>query len=95
MSKDPKAASQDDPFEMHAQGVAGDPFLMVDHIIEEFAQMGWDSQKIARLFEDPFYRATHQLGLALGSDAVRNRIKIVLSKRGVIRISTPVQLKVL
>lgn len=83
-----KPAQADDPFEMHAQVLDGDPFLMVEHIIEEFAQMGWNAQQLARLFQDPFYQATYRIGVSLGVDAVLSRIDSVLCRRGVIRVST-------
>lgn len=92
MSEHPKdrPAELEDPFQMMAGGVEGDPLLMLDCIVEEYARMGADEAQILTLFEDPVFLATHGLRGLLGAERTRNRVRDVLSRCGVMRFSQTV-----
>ena len=38
---------------------------------EEFARMGYDTERLMRLFRNPFYAGAHEAYLRLGEDAMR------------------------
>lgn len=78
----------DDPMLLSAVEMDGDPWIMLDCIIEEYARMGCDYEEIAAVFEQPFYEGTFGLTKTLGADAVRARIKETLSRCGVMRVCT-------
>ncbi len=75
----------DDPMEMRAEPVNGDPLAMLDGIIEEYARMGWGSDQIRQLFSNPFFQATHGLKKLLGEPAIEQRIAATLQRCGVFR----------
>lgn len=82
-----KECEPDDPMELHAHAVSGDAALMLDQLIEEFARMGWDTNRIESLFQDPFYQAMHGLKLKFGLEMIRERIAAVIGRHGVLRVS--------
>lgn len=81
--------------QMHAESASGDQRLMLECLIEEFARMGWDGDQIARMFETPFFLASHGLEKRFGREAVRGCIAQTLQRCGVFRVemseSKPVQ----
>lgn len=88
MSEHPKErpAEVTDPFQLMASGVAGDPLLMLDCLIEEYSRMGAGEEAILRLFGDPAFLATHGLRGLFGEDATRARVRAVLARCGVLRV---------
>ncbi len=48
---------------------------MAQCFIEEYARMGWNSERILRLFHNSFYRGPYQILRARGEDFVRERIE--------------------
>ena len=83
-----KSAEPEDPMRLRAELVEGDPQVMLDGLIEEYARMGWDAGQIARIFEDPFFGATHALASRLGGEVIRDRIEETLQRCGVFRFDT-------
>jgi hypothetical protein len=81
----------DDPMDLHATPVAGDPEVMIRAVVQEFAGMGWEVHDILRLFRDPFYPLLHGLWLALGEDGIRERVGSVVQRYGVYRFRTSIQ----
>ncbi|MCR4300074.1 MAG: hypothetical protein NUV51_00505 [Sulfuricaulis sp.] len=69
--------------QMQAESVAGDQRVMLQCLIEEFARMGWNANQIARLFENPFFLASHGLAKQLGREAVHECIEQTLQRCGV------------
>jgi hypothetical protein len=53
---------------------------------EEFARLGFDTQRILRLFRQPFYAAAYQAYCALGEDAVRSIIEECTQIWGRVRV---------
>ena len=90
MSEHPKdrPAEPEDPFQMFADGVEGDPGLMLDCLVEEYARMDLAADEIHRLFENPEFLATHGLRDHFGAAATRDRVQAVLARCGVLRVST-------
>ena len=92
MSEHPKdrSAESDDPFQVTAGRVAGDPALMLDCIVEEFARTGMSADEILALFESPAFLATHGLRELFGADDTRRRVAAVLSRCGILRVRATV-----
>jgi hypothetical protein len=80
-----RAWQPEDPLMMRAVPVNGAPELMLDCLIEEYAHQGWDREALLKLFDDPFFKATHGLKGLLGEQALRDRVDEVLGRCGVIR----------
>ena len=45
--------------------------------IEEYARMGWNGERILKLFRNPFYRGPNQILRAGGEEFVRERIETI------------------
>jgi len=80
----------EDPLEMRAVPVNGAPELMLACLIEEYAHQGWDRDALLKLFDDPFFLATHGLKGLLGEEALHKRLDEVLARCGVIRCTVSV-----
>ena len=78
-----KHLDPDDPMEIKAAVIAGDERLMMECLIEEFAHLGWDFEKIARMFNEPFFLASHGLEKRFGRKAVLECIEHTLARCGV------------
>lgn len=79
-------AKADDPLELSGVEVEGDPEVMLDCIVEEYARMGCDAGDILRMFNDPFFQGPYGLTRAFGRDYVRLRVEGVLRRCGVLRV---------
>ncbi|MBI3462196.1 MAG: hypothetical protein HY000_03930 [Planctomycetes bacterium] len=71
---------------LYATSVSGDQEVMLRCVVQEYAWMGWDAERILRLFRDPFYPALHELWRAYGEDAIRQRVASVLDRTSGFRI---------
>jgi hypothetical protein len=76
----------EDPLEMQAFEVAGDPLLMLRMLVEEYARDGWKAEAILQLARDPNDQAFHGLLRALGEVELRRRIAEIVARCGVIRM---------
>jgi hypothetical protein len=81
----------DDPLALHATAVAGDPEVMLECLVQEYAWMGWDVPRVLHLFGDPHYPALNALLSHYGPDGVRRRVAAVLGRMGVFRVSGTVR----
>lgn len=77
-----KEFEQDDPMafvQMYLDTPADDAFYqdMAETFIEEYMMMGWSDEEIFHLFEDPFYRGTHEIWQRKGETFVKNLIREV------------------
>jgi hypothetical protein len=86
-----RAAEADDPYTLHATAVGGDPEVMLECLVQEYAWMGWDVSQILRLFGDPGYPALNGLLDHYGIEGVRRRVAAVLGRMGVFRVSGAVR----
>jgi hypothetical protein len=78
----------EDPLEMQAFEVPGDPLLMLRMLVEEYARIGWGVEAILDLARDPNYQAFYGLRQAYGEVELRRRIGEILARCGVIRMKT-------
>src|SRR5690348_11041295 len=80
-----------DPLSLHATELAGDPELMLQCLVQEYAWDGWDAEQILRLFRDPFYPALHNLWCLYGEAGLRDRLLAVVGQTGIWRFQTTVR----
>jgi hypothetical protein len=80
-----RAVEAEDPFELHATAVTGDPEVMLQCLVQEYAWMGWDAARIIGLFRDPSYPALNALREAFGEEGVSRRVHELLATMGVYR----------
>ncbi len=78
----------DDPMELHAFEVPGDPNLMLRLLVEEYARMGWGTEAILQLARDPNYQAFYGLLHFFGEEEMTARIGQTLARCGVTRVTT-------
>lgn len=76
----------DDPLELLAEPAPGDPNVMLECIVQEFAWMGWGRDRIFALFHDPNYPVLNQLLELLGEDELRARLSGLMAAVGVLRV---------
>ncbi len=86
-----RAVEPDDPLGLHATAVGGDPDVMLECLVQEYAWMGWNVQQILALFHDPFYPALNALLRRYGEDGIRHRVATVLARTGAFRVSGTVR----
>jgi hypothetical protein len=86
-----RPAEADDPLTLHATPVAGDPEVMLECLVQEYAWMGWDTEQILTLFRDPNYPALNALLCHYGEDGVRRRVAAVLGRMGSFHVSGAVR----
>ncbi len=80
-----RAVEPEDPLELQGTAVPGDPEQMLEVLVEEFAQIGWTSEQILHLADNPFYQAFYGLKRLLGDEAFRRTVRSVLGRCGVMR----------
>lgn len=78
----------EDPMNLFAVEVPGEPELMLRLLVEEYARMGWGLDALSDLFRDPFYVAAHGLWLHFGEEELRRRLAAMLRRVGVVRTKT-------
>jgi hypothetical protein len=83
-----REALPDDPLEMQAFEIPGDRDLMLRLLVEEYARVGWGVEAMMQMAGDPNYTAFHGLRQSLGEEELRRRVSDIVSRCGVIRIST-------
>ncbi|RIK86032.1 MAG: hypothetical protein DCC67_03240 [Planctomycetota bacterium] len=76
----------DDPLALHGVQLAGDPGLMLQLLVEEYARIGWGAAEIKRLALDPHYQAFHGLRRLYGDEALCRRIDAIVGRCGVLRV---------
>lgn len=83
-----REATPEDPLSLHAFEVPGDPDLMLQLLVEEYARMGWGAEDLLRLARDPNYQAFHGLLRRFGEADLRARLQNILARCGVFRMRT-------
>ena len=81
-----RSVEPEDPMELCATAVPGDPLRMLRCTVEEYAREGWPLEAILRLFVDPAYPALHALGQWLGPQRLREQVQAVLAQCGTFRV---------
>jgi len=64
----------EDPLELFAEPVVGDPEVMLQCLVQEFLWLGWDPESLLSLFHSPMYPVLNQLREHFGDDGVRQRL---------------------
>jgi hypothetical protein len=82
-----RAPQAGDPMEISGIEVEGDPQVMLECIIEEYARMGADADAIMRMFNDPYFQGPHGLTRVYGRQFIRYRVEQILDRCGVLRVS--------
>ena len=75
-----------DPLLLNGNEVVGDPNVMLECLVEEFARMGMDGEQIMRLFLNRNYQATAGLTALFSPMGIRARIDEILGRCGVMRV---------
>ena len=78
----------EDPLElvgMVMPGEEGQLERMAEVIVEEYVRMGWDEPRLMTLFVNPLFMATHRIYRQKGEDYVRELIRKMCGKWGVMR----------
>lgn len=76
----------DDPLEMQAFQLPGDPHLMLRMLVEEYARLGWGAETILQLARDSNYQAFQWLRETYGDDDQRRLVTEILARCGVMRV---------
>jgi hypothetical protein len=76
----------DDPLELHAVEIPGDPALMLRLLVEEYARIGCDVEDVVCLARDPNYVAFYGLWKLYGEQEFRRRVAEIRARCGVLRL---------
>jgi hypothetical protein len=80
-----REAAPEDPMELMAQPVVGDPAVMLECILQEFAWMGWNTQELLGLFQHPGYPLLCELREFYGDEEIRRQVAGLVARWGVLR----------
>lgn len=72
----------DDPLELMAEPVVGDPLVMLECIVQDFIWMGWSECQISSLFRSPEYPVLNSLLDHLGPAETDRRIAEIMARHG-------------
>jgi hypothetical protein len=76
-------AAEEDPLELMAEPVpGGDPALMLQCMLEEFAWMGWNRAQLLSLFHNPGYPMLCELRAFYGDAHVEREVDALLARQG-------------
>jgi len=82
-----REVTTDDPLELHATPMPGDPAVMLACLVQEFARLGYGADEIVALFRDPGYPALGALLDLYGERGLRDRVEDLVRRTGVLRFS--------
>src|SRR5262249_54817243 len=82
-----RSVEPEDPMELVATPVQGDPDFMLECVLQEFVWMGWDRDQLMALFYSPHYPVLNQLLARFGDHSIRGRIDDLLQRTGRLRFS--------
>jgi hypothetical protein len=75
----------DDPMNLHAVEVDGDPQVMLQMLVEDYGRMGFGLDALMNLCRQPFYQGLHGLWRRYGEEELRRRLGEILARCGVFR----------
>ena len=79
---------EEDPMDLVGMVLPGEPGqleAMAECFVEEYVRMGWDEPRLMTLFVNPLFMATHRIYRQKGEDYVRDLIRKMCVKWGVMR----------
>ncbi|MFB6347381.1 MAG: hypothetical protein ABEK50_16790 [bacterium] len=76
-----KEAEADDPFELVGNNAPGDPEFMARSLMEEYARLGMDRERLMAIFQNEFYQSAHNLYQELGEQRIGELVDEVLEHR--------------
>jgi hypothetical protein len=80
-----REATEEDPLTLMADPVAGDPQLMFDCLLQEFAWLGYNAEQLVALFLNPDYPVLQQLHAHFGDEVIRQRVNDLVTQLGVLQ----------
>ena len=80
-----RLAEAEDPMELMAEPMPGDPAVMLECVLQEFAWMGWNREQLLSLFSNPGYPVLCQLREYFGDEEVERRVAALLTQWGTMR----------
>lgn len=83
-----KPFEADDPFQLCGRKVASESFPQAtfNGVVEEYARMGVEPEKLLRMFQNPFYQGLHTFWLEEGPEKIREKVFRIYEKIGVWRV---------
>ncbi len=69
-----RAAEPDDPYQLLAEPVQGDPLEMLCGLLQEFAWLGYSAEQLLALFHHPGYPLLCELRVHFGEAEIRRQI---------------------
>ena len=81
-----RGVEAEDPMELVATPAVGDPDVMLEAFVQEFAQMGVGAEELLQMFRSPAYPILRELGECLGETELRRRVEELLARTGVFRV---------
>jgi hypothetical protein len=81
----------DDPMEMQGFEIPGNPQLMLQLLVEEYARIGMGVDQIVQLAHDPNYTAFYGLRRSLGNEEFDRRVRAIVLRCGVMRVKATEQ----
>jgi hypothetical protein len=81
-----RAVEADDPLELMAEPVPGDPAVMLECLLQEFAGLGEDADDLLAMFRSPAYPLLNMLLAHYGEAELRRRVTDLLGRSGVFRV---------
>ena len=85
-----RPAEPDHPMALLAEPSEGDPALMLDCLVEEYAHLGYSGQEILQFFQNPFFQAAHGLREFFGEAELKRRIEEIIARCGIMYVSVNV-----
>lgn len=80
-----RESTEEDPFALMAEPVPGDPQVMLECMLQEFAWLGYAPEQLLALFYDPGYPVLCQLREHFGDDVIREKVHAMAAAWGVLR----------
>jgi len=80
-----RAVEPEDPLELMAEPISGDPAAMLDGLLQEFAWLGYSEEELLGLFHNPGYPLLCELRVHFGDDEVRRQVTELVAQWGTLR----------
>ena len=75
-----RQSEADDPLELVAETVIGDPIVMLECLVQEYIWMGWSLPQVMTLFNQPGYPVLAGLQDFLGTAETERRVSQIFAR---------------